>query len=167
MTSINLTNHWFDSTGVQTHDLPHARPVLYLFGHCIQSKRIYNMWCIYIIIKCNRHGGRIVRTRPYRTKGPEFHSKQSQNNDLHNWYLSLPGLALDTSRIGQGLVSECQYVSEGDIRSWCLWFDFPVGQPYEVTVCAHYPNIRSDMTLDVARRNNSNKQPTKIHIIYI
>ena len=52
------------------------------------------------------HGGRIGKTKStafLHTEDLEVETQPSQTNDLQNWYLSLPSLALDINRITQGL----------------------------------------------------------------
>ena len=55
-TSINFISHWFDSTGLWTHDLPHVRPVFYRFGHHAPHTYILYIYIyIYIHIYLSKH----------------------------------------------------------------------------------------------------------------
>ena len=47
-------------------------------------------------------------------------------------------LAWRSALIGQDWLTQCQdNVTEYDIRSWCWWPDFIIGQHYKVTMSAH------------------------------
>ena len=75
----------------------------------------------------------------------EFASQLSQTNGIYNWYLSLPSLVLDINRTGQWLAQSQDNVMEWDIRSWCQWPDFPVGQHYKITMSAPYHKSSYDL----------------------
>ena len=46
---------------------------------------------------------------------------------------------LGINRIGQDMIRS---MTEWDIRSWCRWPDFPVGQHYEVAKSSHIMQIQ-------------------------
>ena len=50
------------------------------------------------------HGSQISRVRASYAGGREFSSQSSQTNDISNFDLSLPSLALGINKMGQGLV---------------------------------------------------------------
>ena len=106
--------------------------------------------------------GWIGRAQVLRAGDWEFGSWSSQINDLCNWYLSLPSLALSINRIGQGLVSSVQdNVTEWDINSWCVWpgFTVCVAPLWHYSECAlSQVGIYHDMNLDVANNQTIRKE---------
>ena len=59
MTSVNYISHWFDSTGNQTFDLPHARP------HALPIWSMPQVDCLEVVLgTCNRIVSRMYLTSP-------------------------------------------------------------------------------------------------------
>ena len=79
MTSINFISHWFDSTGIWTHDPLHARQVLYQFSHCVRY---------------HTHGD-LVSAAPVGDKAAGTMIKISHANTL-SWYCANQSLSYPT-----------------------------------------------------------------------
>ena len=101
---------WFTSC---LEDKPPA-----LFGIC---SFLYLLECrLSLLSLYTGRGGCIGRVHASRSK---------------DWYLSLPSLALSIIKIVQILVSSYQdNVTGWDIRPWCRWYNFPMGQHYKVKI---------------------------------
>ena len=105
-----LLGYWFDSTTVGTfwyksYNLPKQKTDVYVGSTIDKCFGFENLTSSSDWALGTGHGGPIGRAQTSQAGEWQFRSQSSQTNDLTNWYLSLPSLALSINRMAQELVS--------------------------------------------------------------